>query len=90
MRVGFGGGLIFLHAPLFAGKDLCCNIMVSIGDALRDAHFISRGVFAAKLTADGKQITALPVPVAPPFRAQPDAAGYPALGEANALLRRKE
>jgi len=30
------------------------------------------------------------VPVAPPFRAQPDAAGYPALGEGNALLGRKE
>jgi hypothetical protein len=47
-------------------------------------------VFAAKLTAGGKQITALPVPVAPPFRAQPDTAGYPALGEANSLLERKE
>ena len=75
---------------LFEGKDVCCNIMASIADALRDTHFISRGVFDAKLTADGKQITALPVPVAPSFRAQPDAAGYPALGEANALLGRKE
>jgi len=68
---------------LFSGKDLCCCIMGSVDEALRDPHFIARGVFAAKLAADGKQITALPVPVAPQFRAQSEVAGYPALGEAN-------
>jgi len=74
---------------LFAGKDVCCSIMASIQEALRDAHFVARGVFAAKLAADGRQMTALPVPVAPQFRARPDSAGYPALGEANGLLERK-
>jgi crotonobetainyl-CoA:carnitine CoA-transferase CaiB-like acyl-CoA transferase len=74
---------------LFAGKDVCCSIMASIEDAMCDPHFIARGVFAARLAADGKQMTALPVPVAPQFRAQPDSAGYPVLGEANALLERK-
>jgi len=71
---------------LFAGKDVCCCIMASVEEALRDQHFIARGVFSAKLGADGKQITALPVPVVPQFRAQPESAGYPALGEANSLL----
>ena len=71
---------------LFAGKDLCCCIVGAVEVALRDPHFIARGVFAAKLAADGKEIAALPVPVAPQFRAQSDAAGYPALGEANSLL----
>ena len=75
---------------LFAGEDVCCNIMASVEDAMRDAHFIARGVFAARLAAEGRHITALPVPVAPQFRAQPDSAGYPALGEANSLLERKE
>jgi crotonobetainyl-CoA:carnitine CoA-transferase CaiB-like acyl-CoA transferase len=60
--------------------------MASVEEALADPHFIARGVFGAKLNADGKQITALPVPVAPQFRAQPESAGYPALGEANSLL----
>ena len=49
----------------------------------------ARGIgfaIAARLAADGRQITALPVPVAPQFRAQPGVAGYPALGEANSLL----
>ena len=75
---------------LFAGKDLCCCIVGSIEAALRDPHFISRGVFAAKLAAGGKEISALPVPVAPQFRSRPGVEGYPALGEANKLLDRKQ
>lgn len=71
---------------LFAGKDLCCCIMGSVEDALRDPHFAARGVFAAKLAADGKEISALPVPVVPQFRAPAESAGYPALGEANAQM----
>ena len=73
---------------LFAGKDICCCVMASLQDAMRDPHFIARGVFGAKLEADGKQMTALPVPVAPQFRATADTASYPALGEANSLLDR--
>ena len=72
---------------LFAGRDLCCTIMASIKDALEDPHFAARGVFAAKLVADGKSITALPVPVAPQFRGAAQSAGYPALGEGNSLLK---
>ncbi len=75
---------------LFAGKDVCCCIMASVEEALRDQHFIARGVFSAKLGADGKQITALPVPVVPQFRAQQQSARYPALGEANSLLNLSE
>jgi crotonobetainyl-CoA:carnitine CoA-transferase CaiB-like acyl-CoA transferase len=71
---------------LFEGKDVCCCIVGTLEKALRDPHFIARGVFAAKLAADGKEITALPVPVVPQFRAQLDVAGYPALGEANAEM----
>ena len=72
---------------MFAGKDICCCIMASIEDARRDPHFVARGVFEARLAADGRQMTAMPVPVAPQFRAQPDSASYPALGEANSLLK---
>ncbi len=71
---------------LFAGKDLCCSIVGSVEAALCDPHFVTRGVFAARLAAGDAQIAALPVPVAPQFRAQPGVEGYPALGEANALL----
>ncbi len=69
----------------FAGKDLCCNVVGSIEQALADPHFKARGVFDRKLTADGKTLPALPVPVASGYRGA-SAAGYPALGEANGLL----
>jgi hypothetical protein len=55
-------------------------------EALKDEHFIARGVFAARLEAGGKEMTALPVPVVPAFRANRESAGYPALGEGNELL----
>lgn len=70
---------------LFAGKDVCCSVVGSIEQAFADPHFKSRGVFERKLTADDRSIPALPVPVASGYRGA-DAAGYPALGEANALL----
>ncbi len=73
----------------FAGKDLCCNVVSSIEQALADPQFRARGLFDRKLTADGKTMTALPTPIAPEFRGG-DTAGYPALGEANSLLDRKQ
>jgi len=73
---------------LFAAEDVCCCIVRSVEDALRDPHFAARGVFGAKLAAAGKTISALPVPVAPRFRAREQSAGYPALGEANSLLKK--
>jgi alpha-methylacyl-CoA racemase len=71
---------------LFAGQDVCCSIAAGIEDALADPHFVARGIFDRALHAGGKRITALPVPVAEPFRSTERAAGYPELGEANALL----
>ncbi len=71
----------------FAGKDLCCCVMASVEEALNDAHFQSRSVFSRKVSADGKSITALPVPVADAFRSSQIDASYPALGNANELLK---
>jgi crotonobetainyl-CoA:carnitine CoA-transferase CaiB-like acyl-CoA transferase len=71
---------------LFAGRDVCCSIAGRIEDALANAHFIARGIFDREVGAEGKRITALPVPVADSFRSTERLAGYPELGEANALL----
>ncbi len=70
----------------FAGKDVCACIVKSVQEALADSHFIERGLFARRLVADGRQIPALPVPVAAAFRGATIEAGYPSLGEGNALL----
>jgi len=69
----------------FAGKDVCCAIVASVEEALADAHFVERGLFARQLAAGGRAIAALPVPVDAAFRGEA-ARGYPALGEDNALL----
>ncbi|MGE0557873.1 MAG: CaiB/BaiF CoA transferase family protein [Burkholderiales bacterium] len=74
-----------LHT-LIAGKDVCCSLMASVEEALRDPHFAARGVFNHKLNDSGRSITALPVPVVNAFRSVRLEAGYPALGEANPLL----
>ena len=71
--------------PFVPGKDLCCSVVESIEQALADPHFKARGLFDRKLTADGKSIAALPVPIADEWRGA-GTAGYPALGEANSLL----
>ena len=69
----------------FAGRDLCCNIVQSVAEALGDEHFVSRGVFDRRLTANNRSIPALPLPVAPQFRGAAES-GYPSLGERNDLL----
>jgi alpha-methylacyl-CoA racemase len=72
---------------IFAGKDLCCCVAASLEEAMRDPHFTSRGVFDRTLTANGKTITALPVPVDNAFRSDAVDASYPPLGDANGVLK---
>ena len=71
---------------LFAGHDVCCTIAVDLEQALQDPHFAARAVFARRLMAGEKSISALPVPVAQGFRSKQQQIGYPALGEANDVL----
>ncbi len=72
---------------IFAGKDLCCSVVASMEEALQDAHFTARGIFKRKVIADGKSVTALPVPVADAFRAPTVEIGYPTLGGDNEILK---
>lgn len=72
---------------IFAGKDLCCCVVATMQEALEDPHFKARGVFNRKVTADGKTVIALPVPVADAFRSAKIEEGYPALGGHNDILK---
>ena len=59
-------------APIFAKADCCVTIVTTLEDALRDPHFVQRGLFSHRLTLrGGKDIMALPVPVDPQFREAP-------------------
>lgn len=70
----------------FAGKDLCCCVVATLEEALADPHFRARGLFDRRVSAGGREIAALPVPLAPELRSGPARAEYPTLGEANDLL----
>jgi len=69
----------------FEGKDVCCNVVVSLKDAMSNPHFRERKLFDWTVEAEGKTITALPVPIAAQFRGPPDRKTYPTLGESNAV-----
>jgi alpha-methylacyl-CoA racemase len=58
--------------PLFTAADCCVTIMTTLEEALRDRHFVERGLFAHKVAGPtGATMPALPVPVDPQFRETP-------------------
>ncbi len=68
--------------PIFSAADCCATIVVPLEQAIRDPHFVERGLFAHQVaTASGKTLPALPLPIAPEFRDQPGAKKAPPLGE---------
>jgi crotonobetainyl-CoA:carnitine CoA-transferase CaiB-like acyl-CoA transferase len=55
--------------PVFAEADCCVTVMATIEEALRDPHFIERGLFAHRVAGpSGATMPALPVPIDPVFR----------------------
>ncbi|HEY6024737.1 MAG TPA: CoA transferase [Pseudolabrys sp.] len=67
--------------PIFAAADCCATIVTPLHDAMRDSHFVERGLFAHEVaTASGKTIPALPVPISPEFREAPGTKKAPKLG----------
>lgn len=59
--------------PILAAADCCATIVTPLEEAIRDPHFVQRGLFTHKIeTASGKSIPALPVPIAPAFRSKLD------------------
>jgi crotonobetainyl-CoA:carnitine CoA-transferase CaiB-like acyl-CoA transferase len=68
--------------PIFAAADCCATIVTPLEEAIRDPHFVQRGLFAHKVaTASGKTMPALPVPIAPLFREAPSSKKTPPLGK---------
>lgn len=58
--------------PILAAADCCATIVTSLEEALRDPHFVQRGLFAHRISAaSGASMTALPLPIAPQFRDAP-------------------
>jgi len=59
--------------PKLAAADCCATIVSSLEEALRDPHFVERGLFAYSVAGpSGATMQALPIPVDPEFREEPD------------------
>ena len=56
-------------ARRIADRDCCCSIVTSVGEAVRDPHFIARGLFPRSVRDVGEVMSALPVPIDRGFRA---------------------
>ncbi len=68
--------------PVFAAADCCTTIVVPLDHAMRDPHFVERGLFDHTIeSASGKTMPALPLPIAPEFRDQPGAKKAPKLSK---------
>jgi crotonobetainyl-CoA:carnitine CoA-transferase CaiB-like acyl-CoA transferase len=66
--------------PIFAAADCCTTIVKPLEEAMRDPHFLERGLFAHQVaTHKGKMIPALPLPISPEFRERPHAKKAPKL-----------
>jgi alpha-methylacyl-CoA racemase len=66
---------------LLEKEDCCCSLVSTLEEALADPHFQARGLFHAKLRAEGGETAALPVPLAPALKLAPDTKSAPDLGE---------
>jgi crotonobetainyl-CoA:carnitine CoA-transferase CaiB-like acyl-CoA transferase len=63
---------------IFAQADCCTTVVVPLEEAMRDPHFVERGLFAHRVaSASGKPLPALPLPIAPQFRDKPSAKSAP-------------
>src|SRR6185312_6443182 len=54
--------------PILAKADCCATIVAPLEEALRDPHFVERGLFAHEVAVGQGELPALPVPIAPVFR----------------------
>ena len=65
----------------FAGRDVCCSIVVDLREALADPHFRARGL-VHPIESAGTVLPTLPIPIAAAFRGPSESLGpAPALGE---------
>jgi crotonobetainyl-CoA:carnitine CoA-transferase CaiB-like acyl-CoA transferase len=64
--------------PVFKAADCCVSLVVPLDEAVRDPHFVGRGLFDHSIAgAKGSTMPALPVPIDPQFREAPGAKASP-------------
>ncbi|MFB9125780.1 CoA transferase [Paraburkholderia dipogonis] len=71
---------------LFDGQDVCCSIVATLEEAVKDPHVAARGLFEHTVGSSDGRLSALPVPIASVFRTSASHRPSPALGASNELL----
>ena len=67
--------------PVLAAADCCATVVATLEEALRDPHFVGRGLFAHRVAApSGATVAALPVPIDATFRPPDQTRAAPQLG----------
>ncbi len=70
--------------PLLAKADCCCTVVKTPAEAASNDHFANRGVYGRRVRIGERRVPALPLPIAPAFRAPPPGdAAAPDLGRDN-------
>jgi alpha-methylacyl-CoA racemase len=75
---------------VFKGKDVCCNLVLNLDEAMGHQHFIDREVFAAKVHDDEKLLTSLPLPLSKNLADAQMSKTYPKLGQHNTEFIKKK
>ncbi|MCL4745523.1 MAG: CoA transferase [Burkholderiaceae bacterium] len=65
----------------FRGEDVCCAIVATVEEAMRDPHVIARNVFSKTVVSDQSSMPALPLPLVPAYRDPVGAMPAPKLSE---------
>ncbi len=69
-----------------AGKDVCCNVVRTLDEAMADPQFLARGLFRRSVVGDDEALPAVSVPIDEAFRSPASELRYPKLGESNGRL----
>ncbi len=70
----------------FEGRDVCCNVVRSLHEAMADPQFAARSVFQRNVVSNGVALPAVSVPLDSAFRDRATELPYPRLGESNTVL----
>lgn len=72
---------------VFAQADCCCCPIASLQEAMQNPHFLARGLFTpGVVSAEGRRMPALPLPIDPAFRDTSGDGQAPSLGADNVAL----
>jgi crotonobetainyl-CoA:carnitine CoA-transferase CaiB-like acyl-CoA transferase len=75
---------------IFDGKDVCCNLVLNLDEAMLDKHFTERKIFNSFVNDEDRVLTALPLPLSKNLSDTTFSKPYPRLGNNNSEFINKK